>query len=201
MKLYYGSGACSLAPHIVLREAGFNFTLEKVDLRAGKYSGGEFTKINPKGYVPALELDNGEILTEGAAINQYLAEKKPESGLLPAVGTMERARCLEWMTFISSEIHKGFSPLWNPKSSEETKAMAKELLGKRFGWLNEQLKGKDYLVANKFSIADAYLFTVVSWSGHVGIDLKTWPNLPAYLERVAKRPKVQEAMKAEGLLG
>lgn len=200
MKLYYGPGACSLAPHIVLREAGFNFTLEKVDLRAGKFSGGEFTRINPKGYVPALELDNGEILTEGVAINQYLAEKKPECGLLPAAGTMERVRCLEWMTFISSEIHKSFSPLWNPKTPEEFKAMAKDMLGKRFGWLNEQLKGKDYLVANKFSIADAYLFTVMSWSEHLGIDLKTWPNLSAYLERVAKRPKVQEALKAEGLI-
>ncbi len=200
MKLYISPGACSLSPHIVLKEAGFNFTTEKVDLKAGTYSGGDFKKINPKGYVPALELDNGEILTEGAAIVQYLADKKPDSGLMGAVGTMERARCIEWLTFISSEIHKGFSPLWNPTTPDAVKASAIDTLGKRIGFIDGALKGKDFLLGGKFSVADAYLFTVLSWAPHVKMDLKAWSNVSTYLERVAKRPKVIEAMKAEGLL-
>lgn len=199
MKLFYSPGACSLAPHIVLREAGFNFTLEKVDLRAGKYSGGEYAKVNPKGYVPAIQLDNGEVLTEGAAIVQYLGDKKPESGLLPAVGSMERFRCIEWLTYISSELHKGFGPLWNPASSDDEKARATEALGKRIAYVNEKLQGRDYLLGAKLSVADAYLFTVLGWTAYKQISLDPWPNVKAFQERMAKRPKVQEAMKAEGL--
>lgn len=199
MKLYISPGACSLSPHIVLKEAGFNFTTEKVDLKASTYAGGDYKKINPKGYVPALELDNGEILTEGAAIVQYLADKKPDSGLMGAVGTMERARCIEWLTFISSEVHKGFSPLWNPTTPDSVKASTIDTLGKRIAYIDGALKGKDFLLGGKFSVADAYLFTVLSWAPHVKMDLKAWPNVTGYLERIAKRPKVQEAMKAEGL--
>lgn len=200
MKLYYSPGACSLAIHIDLREAGMNFSLEKVDLRGGKYAGGDFSKVNPKGYVPALELDNGEVLTEGVAIAQYIAEKKPDSGLLPAAGTMERVRCLEWMTYISSEIHKTFSPLWKPDITEDAKAKAVDYLGKRVAYANQALQGKDYLLGSKFTIADAYLFTVMGWASILKLDTSAWPNVNAFLERVAKRPKVQEAMKAEGLL-
>lgn len=200
MKLYYSPGACSLAIHIDLREAGFNPGLEKVDLRGGKYSGGEYSKVNPKGYVPALELDDGEVLTEGVAIAQYIAEKKPESGLLPAAGSMERVRCLEWMTYISSEIHKSFSPLWKPDITEDGKAKAIDYLGKRVAYADAALKGKEYLVGNKFTIADAYLFTVMSWASFLKLDTSAWPNVNAFLARVAQRPKVQEAMKAEGLI-
>ncbi|MGZ3686222.1 MAG: glutathione S-transferase N-terminal domain-containing protein, partial [Bdellovibrionota bacterium] len=142
MKLFFSPGACSLSPHIVLAEGGFNFTTEKVDLKAGTYAGGDYSKINPKGYVPALQLDNGEVLTEGAAIVQYLADKKPEAKLIPAVGTMERARCIEWLVFIASELHKGFGPLWNPTATEGEKSAAKDRLGKRFAYVNEKLKGK-----------------------------------------------------------
>lgn len=200
MKLYYAPGACSLAIHIDLLEAGYTFTLEKVDLRAGKYSGGDFAKVNPKGYVPALELDNGELLSEGVAIAQYLAEKKPESGLLPAVGTMERVRCLEWMTYISSEVHKSFSPLWNPATTDADKAKAVDYLGKRVAFVDKALTGREFLAGSKFTIADAYLFTVMGWATFLKLDTSAWPNVNAFLGRVAKRPKVIEAMKAEGLL-
>lgn len=200
MKLYFSAGACSLSPHIVLREGGFHFSTESVDLKTGKYSGGDFSKINPKGYVPALELDNGEILTEGAAIVQYLGDKKPEMKLLPAVGTMERARAVEWLTFISSELHQGFGPLWNPSTPEDFKAKAKDTVGKRIDYVNTQLKGKDYLLGSQFSVADAYLFTVLSWADYVKMDLSIWGNVTAFMDRVKKRPKVQEALKAEDLV-
>lgn len=200
MKLYFSPGACSLSPHIVLREGGFSFTTEKVDLKTGKFSGGDFTKINPKGYVPALELDNGEVLTEGAAIVQYLAEKKPEAKLLPAMGTMERARGLEWLVYIATELHKGFGPLWNPITPEEMKPKIKEMLGKRIDYVNAHLKGRDYLLGSQFSAADAYLFTVLSWADHLKMDTSAWANVQAFLERMKKRPKVQEALKAEGLV-
>ncbi len=199
MKLYFSSGACSLSPHIVLCEGGFTFATESVDLRTGKYGGGEFTKINPKGYVPALELDNGEILTEGSAIVQYLADKKPEAKLIPAVGTLERARCIEWLTFIATELHKGFSPLWNPATSPEMKAKVLDAVGKRIDWVNTQLKGRDYLLGSQFSVADAYLFTVMTWTDQLKIDLKNWPSVAGFMDRMKKRPKVMQAMKAEGL--
>jgi glutathione S-transferase len=202
MKLYFSSGACSLSPHIALLEAGIPFTLESVDLRTGKYSGGDFTKISPKGYVPALVLDSGEVLTEGVAIVQYIAEKKPEAKLMPAPGTLERARCMEWLTFTATELHKGcFSPLWSSTITPEVKAQTMDTLGKRIDWVNTQLKGRDYLLGTQFTVADAYMFTVLSWSDYLKIDLKTWPNVVAFMDRVKKRPKVQEALKAEGIAG
>jgi len=200
MKLYYAPGACSMSPHIVLNEGGFQYTPEKVDLKNDSYSGGKFSTLNPKGYVPALQLDNGELLTEGAAIVQYLGDKKPEAKLIPAVGTMERARCVEWLTYISSELHKGFGPLFYPTTSDADKAAAKDKLGKRIGYLDSQLKGRDFLLGSQFSVADAYAFTVLNWSGHVGLDLSPFANVGAFMERMKKRPKVQETMKQEGLI-
>jgi glutathione S-transferase len=201
MKLYFAPGACSLSPHIVLREAGLNFELEQVDTKTKKTkSGGDFWAVNPKGYVPALQLDNGEVLTEGPAIVQYLADQKPESGLAPKPGTLERYRLQEWLNFITSEVHKGFSPLFRPTTPEDYKPIAREALANRLGYLDKQLGGKQYLMGDRFSVADAYAFTVVNWTNFQKIDLAPWPNLKAYFERVRARPKVQEAMKAEGLL-
>jgi glutathione S-transferase len=201
MKLYYAKGACSLSPHIVLLEAGLPFTLEKVDIAAKKTSdGGDYFAINSKGAVPALQLDDGHILTEGPAVVQYLADLKPESGLAPRAGTFERYQLMEILNYITSEVHKGFGPLFNPKAPADAKASAIAALGKKFDWLSGFLTGKNYLLGNNFTVADAYLFTVLSWSGHVGLDLSKWPVLTAYHSRVAQRPKVQEALRAEGLL-
>ncbi len=201
MKLYFSPGACSLSPHIVLREAGYKFDAEQVDLGTKKTkSGGDFTKINAKGYVPALQLDNGENLTEGVAIVSYLADQKPESNLLPKNGTFERYRAQEWLTYVSSEIHKTFSPLFNPNTPDAYKQMALDKLGQRFDYLNKHLDGKQYLMGSQFTAADAYLFTVASWSPHLKVDLGKWPALKAYVDRIAARPAVQAALKAEGLL-
>jgi len=201
MKLYYTPAACSLAPHIVAREAGLKLEIEKVDL-AGKKTetGADFSKINPKGYVPALGLDNGEVLTEVATLVQYLADQAPQSGLAPANGTMERYRLQEWLTFISTEIHKGFGPLWKPDTPAETKEAAKANLAKRFAYLDQHLANRSFLTAERFSAADAYLFTVVNWTNFHNIDLAPYSNLKAYVQRVAARPAVQQAMQAEGLL-
>ncbi|HWA38037.1 MAG TPA: glutathione transferase GstA [Burkholderiales bacterium] len=200
MKLYYAPGACSLSPHIVSRELGIPLELQKVNTKDKSMDGGgDYRAINAKGYVPALDLGNGQILTEGPAIVQYLADQKPESGLAPKAGTLERYRLQEWLNFITSEIHKSFSPLFKPSTPEDYKKIAKENIGARFEWLDKQLAGREYLLGT-FGIADAYLFTVVNWSGFVGIDLAKYPNLAAYQKRVAARPKVREAMKAEGLL-
>ena len=201
MKLYYSPGACSLAPHIVLREGGFTFDLEKVDLGKKQTASGEdYTKINPKGYVPALKLDDGQILTEAAVIVQYLADQKPQAGLAPQLGSMERYRLMEWLNFISTEIHKQFSPLWKPTTPEQTKQFQIELLGKRFDFLTAQLERTPYLTGDKFSVADAYLFTILSWSKLLKVDLGKWPKLgKEYLGRIADRSKVREALKAEGL--
>lgn len=201
MKLYYAPGACSLAPHIVAHEAGLRLDLEKVDLKTGKTeSGAAFAEINPKGYVPALALDNNEVLTEASVLVQYLADKAPQSGLAPAAGTIERYRLLEWLGFISTEIHKGFGPLWNPQAPEAAKTIAKSSLAKRFAYLDQRLSGGPYLMGESFTIADAYLFTVTNWSNIHAIDLKPYPNLKAYMERVGARPKVRDALIAEGLL-
>ncbi len=200
MKLYYAPGACSLAPHIILREAGYQFELEKVDLgKKTTASGEDFAKINPKGYVPALKLDDGQVLTEGIAIDQYLADQKEESGLAPKAGTLERYRLIEWLAFISTEIHKQFGPLWKPATPEATKQTQKDLLARRFDYLVEQLKGKQYLMGD-FTVADAYLFTVLNWAGMLKLDMSKWPVLETYLTRVAARPQVQAALKAEGLI-
>ncbi len=201
MKLYYAPGACSLAPHIVAREAGIPLTLEKVDLRARTTASGRaFAEINPKGYVPAIEVRDGEVMTEVSALIQYLADQAPQAGLMPAVGTAERYQVLEWIGFVSTEIHKGFGPLWNPASPEEVKRAAKDKLFQRFAYIDQRLAGQSYLTGERFTVADAYLFTVTNWTNFHGLSLTEYPNLAAFMSRVAARPKVQEALEAEGLL-
>jgi glutathione S-transferase len=201
MKLYYFSGACSLSPHIVLLEAGLPFTMVKIDSKSKKTeSGSDYLAINSKGAVPALQLDDGRVLTEGPAIVQYLADLKPESGLAPRAGTFERYQLAEILNYITSEVHKSFSPLFNPASSAEMKEASVAALGKKFDWLSGFLGKKPFLLGNTFTVADAYLFTVLNWTGHVKIDLGKWPVLAEYKARVAQRPKVIEAMKAEGLI-
>jgi glutathione S-transferase len=200
MKLYFSPGACSLSPHIVLRESGAKFDLEQVDNRTKKTkSGADFWQVNPKGYVPALELDNGEVLTEGPVVVQYIADQNPGAGLLPAAGTLERYRVQEWLNFITSEIHKSFGPLFKDTTPEEYKTVVKENLAKRFAYVDEHLAKRHYLSGEKFTVADAYLYTVSRWLARVGMDIGQWPNVKAYAERIAARPKVQEALKAEGL--
>lgn len=200
MKLYFAPGACSLSPHIVMRETGQEFELEQVNNQEKKTkSGKDYWTINAKGQVPVLEFDNGERLTEGPVIVQYLADQKPGAGLIPPAGSIERYRVQEWLNFITSELHKSFSPLFRPTTPDAYKSVAKENIGKRFDWLNEKLAGRSYLMGDKFTVADAYLFTILRWSPRVGIDLSRWPNISAYVDRVASRPKVQEALKAEGL--
>jgi len=201
MKLYYAPGACSLSPHIVAREAGIAIDLEKVDLGAHKTASGEdFMKVNPKGYVPALRLDDGSVLTEGPAIVQYLADQKPASKLAPAAGTIDRYRLQEWLAFIGTELHKNFGPLFNPTNPEAVKEAAKANIAKRLGYLNEQLAKRQFLLGDTFTAADAYAFTIINWTNFVGIDLKAYPNVAAYSARIGARPKVQEALKAEGLM-
>ena len=200
MKLYFSPGACSLSPHIVAREAGLDIDLINTDLKTKHTAdGGDFTAINGKGYVPALQLDSGQVLTEGPAIVQYLADQNPASGLAPAAGTMERYRMQEWLNFITSEIHKGFSPLFNPDASADWKAAAKANLAKRFEFVSKHLEGKRYLMGDTFTVPDAYLFTVANWGQWAGVDIGQWRNVKAHHARVAARPKVQEALKAEGL--
>jgi glutathione S-transferase len=200
MKLYFAPGACSLSPDIVLREAGLNFELEQVDLRTKKTkSGADFLKVNPKGQVPVLLTDDGKTLTEGPAIVQYIADQKPEAKLAPPCGSFDRSRLQEWLNFITSELHKSFSPLFAPNTPEEYKTIVKENLAKRFSVLDAYFADNEYLMGSRFSVADAYAFVVISWAKPMKIDLTKWRNLTAYLERVAARPKVKEAMKAEGL--
>jgi len=201
MKLYYFAGACSLSPHIVLLEAGLPYTLVKIDSKTKKTeAGADYLAVNSKGAVPALQLDDGRVLTEGPAIVQYLADLKPESGLAPRAGTFERYQLMEILNFITSEVHKSFSPLFNPASSADMKEAALNALSKKFDWLTGFLGKKPYLLGNTFTVADAYLFTVLNWTGHVKIDLGKWPVLAEFKDRVAKRPKVIEAMKEEGLI-
>jgi glutathione S-transferase len=200
-KLYFSPGACSLSPHISLREAGLSFDLEQVDLGAKKTkSGADFWQVNPKGQVPVLVLDNGETLTEGPAIVQYIADQAPAAGLAPANGTGARYQLQEWLNFVTSELHKGFTPLFKPNTPDEYKKIAKDNLAARFDYLNKHLATRKYLTGDNFTVADAYAFTVIGWSKYQNIDLARWPNLVAYTERVAARPKVQEALRAEGLL-
>jgi glutathione S-transferase len=201
MKLYYSKGACSLSPHIVLIEAGLPYTLEKVDMGSKKTDQGvDYLTVNSKGAVPALQLDDGKVLTEGPAVVQYLADLKPESGLAPRAGTFERYQLMEILNYLTSEVHKSFSPLFNPASSADMKTNAKATLDKKFAWLTAFLGTKTYLLGSTFTVADAYLFTLLSWTSHVGIDLGKWPVLGAYHSRIAQRPKVQQALREEGLL-
>jgi glutathione S-transferase len=200
MKLYFSPGACSLSPHIALRETGQPFDLVQVDTKTKKTKAGDdFLAVNPKGMVPVLVLDSGEVLTEGPAIVQYIADRTP-SALIPAAGNAERYRVLEWLNYITSEIHKAFTPLFKPDTPDEYKTISKDNLGTRFGYLDGKLTGKTFLTGDNFTVADAYLFTVVNWSKFHNIDVAKWPNLKAFMDRVAARPKVQEAMQAEGLV-
>jgi glutathione S-transferase len=202
MKLYFSPGACSLSPHIVLLEAGLAFTTERVNIRKKLTAGGaDYTMINPKGYVPALELDNGAVLTEGPAIVQYIADLAPEKQLAPAHGTMEHYRLMEWLNYIGTELHKSFGPLFNPAAGDEPKAAARALLTRRFGYVAQMLEGREYLVGGRFSVADAYLFTVANWAPVVQFDMSAWPVLNAFQDRIAARPAVRQAMRDEGLLG
>jgi glutathione S-transferase len=201
MKLFILPGACSLAANIALREAGIPFDLVKVSHHTHKTPDGvDFNQINSKGYVPALVLDSGELLTENAALLPYIADLNPAAKLAPPIGTPERYRLSEWLAYINSEIHKAFSPLFAPNASEDMKQYARANLTKRIGWVAEQLGSKPYLLGEQFTVADAYLFVVLSWSGLVGFDLSPWPNLKPFQERIAARPHVIAAMTAEGLL-
>lgn len=201
MKLFYSPGACSLSPHIVAHEAGIDLTLHKVDLVTKTVKvAGDFRDINPKGYVPALELDNGETLTEGPAIVQYLADLKPEAKLAPANGSWARVRLQEMLNYISTEIHKTYSPLWNPKVSSDVRKERTEYLRTRYALLDAQLADRKFLFGDQFTVADAYLFVVTNWSKSTKVDLSGFKNLLAFQERVMARPAVQTAMAAEGLL-
>jgi glutathione S-transferase len=199
MKLYYYPGACSMAVHIVLREAGFKFDLDKVDLAAKKTEGGEdYLAVNPKGYVPALRLDDGAVLTEVGPIIQYLADQRPRRSLAPKPRTMERYRLMEWLNFIAAEIHKSLGAFFNPKMTPEWREAQLALVGRRFSYLEKALGSNQYLVG-EFSVADAYLFVVLNWANLHKIDTSAWPNLQSYMRRIAERPAVKKAMKAEGL--
>ena len=202
MKLYFKPGACSLASHIVLRETGAEFELEQVDTAAQKTASGEdFSAINPKGYVPALRLDDGEILTEGAAVLQFLADRAPEAGLAPAAGTIERARLQEHLNFVASELHQAFGPFFGGQLSDEARRAAEAKVARRMDHFETLLAdGRPFLLGETFTVADAYLFVVASWANFTGIGLDTWPRVAAFVERVAARPKVREAMVAEGLI-
>jgi glutathione S-transferase len=200
MKLYFAPGACSLAPHIALREAALAFDLEQVDLRAKKTQfGGDYRAINPKGGVPALGLDDGEVLTEGAAILQYIADRKPGSQLAPAAGTTERYRLQEWLNWIATEVHKGISPFFNPKASDEWKGYLRERLAFQFEFLNGRMV-KPFLMGPQYTVADSYLYTILRWTKLHNIELAQWPDIPAFMARVEARPAAQAALKAEGLL-
>lgn len=200
MKLYYKAGACSLSPHIVLREAGLDFTISKVDLVTKRTEQGEnLYEINPKGQVPTLLLDDGTVLTEGAVIVQYIADQKPDRQLLPEPGTLARYHALEWLNYIATELHRGLSPLFNPKIPEEYKVLQREAVSKKLAYLDDSLKEKQFLLGHRFSVADAYLFTMMNWANALKFDLGKYADLSAYIERVAARPAVDAALTAEGL--
>jgi glutathione S-transferase len=200
MKLYYSPGACSLSPHIVAKEAGVDLKLEKVDTKTHTAGTADYYAINPKGYVPALEISPGEVLTEGPAIVQYIADQKPGSHLVPPAGSMQRYRQQEMLGFINSEIHKTYSPLFNSATPPATVEDRKAYLRKRYKVIEDKLSGRDYLFGDHFTAADAYLFTVTNWARHVNLDLSEFPNVMAFQKRVAARPAVQQAMREEGLI-
>ena len=201
MKLYYSPGACSLSPHIVLRELGLPFEPVLASTKTHKLADGtDYYTINPKGYVPLLELDDGQRLSEGPAIVQYLADQAPAKGLIAPAGTMPRYRQIEWLNFVSTELHKSYSPLFNPAMPEEGKAVFRKRLRGRYEYLNQQLEGKSFLMGDSFSVPDAYLFTVTNWAKVVGVDITDLQHVQAFMTRMAARPGVQAAMKAEGLL-
>lgn len=201
MKLYYSPGACSLSPHIALREAGLSFELVKAPTRTHRLDDGtDYYTINPLGYVPLLELDDGQRLREGPAIVQYIADRVPEKKLAPAWGTMARYRLMEWLTFIGTELHKGFSPLFHPAMPDAAKALARDKLAERLKWLDAEIAGRDWLMGEDFTVADGYLYTVTGWARLVAVPLDGLDHLNALRERIGARPAVQEALRAEGLL-
>ena len=202
MKLYYAPGACSLSPHIVLREAGIQADLEQVDLKTKRTkSNADFTAINPKGQVPALVLDDGQVLTEGPAVIQYLADRKPEAKLAPPNGTIERYRLQEWLNFITSELHKSFGALFNPAVPADYKQFAKDLIASRFAYVDQHLaQHGPFLMGSQFTVADAYLFTILNWAPMLKVDLSPYPALTQFQARVAARPAVRRALVAEGLV-
>lgn len=200
MKLYYAPGACSVSPHIVLQESGLKYDVEKVNLGEGKTeSGADFKAINPKSQVPTLQTDDGSILTEGAVIVQYIADHAPNADLIAKPGTMDRYRTQEWLNFTASELHKNIGPLFRPTTPEAYKTVAMQTMDRKLGDLERHLKGKQYLMGDKFTVADAYCYTILRWSPRANIDLAKYPNVKAYHDRVAARPKVQEVLKSEGL--
>ncbi|HWM66965.1 MAG TPA: glutathione transferase GstA [Steroidobacteraceae bacterium] len=198
MKLYISPGTCSMASNIALHEAGIQFEVSKVDKRTKRVDGVDFLTINPKGYVPALLLDNGQLLTENVVVLQYIADLNPAAKLAPAAGTMERYRLQEWLSFINSELHKSFTPLFSTEATADTKTYARNYLAKRLAYVVTALGDKKYLLGDQFTVADAYLFTVLGWGSHVGVDIG--PQLKSYVDRVRARPHVIEAMTAEGLI-
>ena len=200
MKLYYLKGACSLASYIALCETGVQFEATAIDRATKKTADGEdFNTVNPKGYAPALRLDNGQVLTENVAVLQYIADLKPEAKLAPPAGTLERYRLVEWLAFLNSEIHKNISPLFNPAASDDVKNFARGNLTKRLDWLDANFGSKPYLTGENFTVADSYLFVILGWFGRVGLDLGKWPKLQALHQRAGARPAVDKALRAEGL--
>ena len=199
MNLYYSPGACSLAPHIAMRELGIPVDLKKVDLKAKQYDGGDFKQVNGKGYVPAVDTPAG-VLTEAPVILQYLADQKPDAGMAPKPGDAARYRLQEMLNFITTELHKGFGNFFNPAMNDGWRQAVTDRLGVRLDWLAKQLEGKQYVMGDKFTVADAYLFTILNWAGPSKFDLSRWPAIVEYHKRVGSRPKVQEALKAEGLV-
>ena len=201
MKLYYSPGACSQAPHIILHEAGLPHDSAKVDVRAKKLEdGSDYLQINPKGSVPALELDDGQVLTENAVILQYIADHAGAFELLPQPGDLRRYRVLEWVNFVATELHKSFGPLFNPAAGEETKQMARDLIAKKLDFVEQQIRDEPYLLGRQFTLPDAYLFVILGWTGKMRIDLDRWPRLAAFRERVAQRESAREVLAFEGLL-
>lgn len=200
MKLYYKAGACSLSPHIILRETGVDFSLVKVDLAAKKTEeGDDYLEVNAKGQVPALLLDDGSLLTEGVAIVQFLADKVPDRQLLAPAGSMTRYHTLEWLNYIATELHKGFSPLFNAATPDEFKAITRKALEKKFHYVNEELNDKQWLMGLRFSVADAYLFTVLRWAQALKLEIGDLKNIEAFMERMKARPAVAAALAAEGI--
>ena len=201
MKLYYSPGACSLSPHIALAEAGLSADLVKVNLKDKKTEAGDdYLKVNPKGQVPVLGLEGGGVLTEGPAIVQYIADKAPHTKIAPANGTAERYQLQEWLNMLTSELHKSFSPLFNPAMPDEAKTIFRDKIGKTLGHINDRLAGRDYLMGSQFTVADGYLFTMLRWALGLKFDLAQHPNIKAYFDRVGARPKVKQALLAEGLI-
>jgi glutathione S-transferase len=201
MKLYYFSGACSQASNIALRDAGLKFELVKVDRRTRRTADGlDFNDVNPKGYVPALRLESGEVLTENVAVLQYIADRNPAAKLAPPAGTLERYRLMEWLSFINSEVHKQFTPLFRQEAPEDTKEYSRKNLAVRLDYLQRTIGSRSFVMGEQYTVADPYLFTVLSWGAHVNVDLGRWPELKRYVDRIGQRPPVIEARKSEGLL-